>query len=94
MPGKELKVGPGGDYVLLLGSEISTSVGDEAGSNGGVGGAKGTKGTCKITQASKNVVYGPQKKGLVRFMDSTDQNGGNAQGAVLSALPTILVGDE
>ncbi|MCP4709352.1 MAG: DUF4150 domain-containing protein [Planctomycetes bacterium] len=82
---KELKVG--GDYVLLLDSEVSTSVGDEAGSAGG------TKGACKITGASRSVVYGPNKKGLARFLDTTDQNDGNAQGMLLSAFPTVLVGD-
>jgi hypothetical protein len=90
--GKELKVGPGGDHVLLLNSEVSTSSGDEAGSVGGV--KSGTiQGKCKMVQASSSVVYGPQQKGIVRFLDRTEQNNGNAQGMVLSAFPTVLVGD-
>lgn len=90
--GKELLVGPGSLHVLLLDSEVSMSTGDEAGSVGGV--KSGTiKGPCKITQAGASVVYGPGEKGIARFMDTTDQNNGNAQGMVLSAFPTVLVGD-
>jgi len=90
--GKELLVGPGGDYVLLKDAVIDTSTGDEAGSIGGMK-SNGIKGPCKLVQASGSVVYGPQKKGLVRFMDGTEQNNGNAQGMVLSAFPTVMVGD-
>ena len=89
--GKALLVGSG-DPVLLLDAEVSTSSGDEAGSVGGVKSGK-TKGKCEIKQASSSVVYGPQKKGIVRFLDQTEQNDGNAQGMVLSAFPTVLVGD-
>ncbi|MCP4428754.1 MAG: DUF4150 domain-containing protein [Chloroflexi bacterium] len=84
---KELLVGSSGDYVLLFEAEVSSSTGDEAGSAGP------TKGPCKITQASQSVVYGPDEKGLVRFLDPTEQNDGNAVGMVLSAFPTVLVGD-
>ena len=87
---KELFVG--GDYVLLKGAVIDTSTGDEAGSAGGVS-SGGTKGACEITQASENVIYGSNGLGLVRFLDSTEQNDGNAVGMVLSAFPTVLVGD-
>jgi hypothetical protein len=90
--GKELLVGPAGLYVLLKDSEVAVSSGDEAGSAGGVKSGK-IKGKCKIVQASASVVYGPNKKGLARFLDPTDQNEGNAQGMVLSAFPTVLVGD-
>ena len=90
--GKAVLVGPSGDHVLLLDSEVSTSTGDEAGSAGGVK-SGGTKGACKLTQASNSVVYGPAAKGLVRFSDVTEQNDGNAIGIVLSAFPTVLVGD-
>lgn len=83
--GKELLVG--GKYVLLKGSEVGTSTGDEAGSG------SSTKGKCTIMQASANVLYGPDGKGIVRFLDQTEQNGGNAQGVVLSAFPSVLVGD-
>lgn len=91
-PGKALLVGSGGDPVLLLNSEVPTSSGDEAGSVGGV--KSGTiKGKCTMVQASGSVVYGSQQKGVVRFLDRTEQNNGNAQGMVLSAFPTVLVGD-
>ena len=89
---KELLVGSSGDYVLLAEAEISSSAGNEAGSAGGVSSGV-TKGPCKITQASQSVVYGPEEKGLVRFMDPTEQNDGNAVGMVLGAFPTVLVGD-
>lgn len=90
--GRALKVGPAGDYVLLLGSEVAQSSGDEAGSVGGVKSGM-IKGKCTVVQASRSVLYGPQGKGLVRFADRTEQNSGNAQGMVLSAFPTVLVGD-
>lgn len=89
---KAVLVGPSGDHVLLLDSIVEESTGDEAGSVGSM--KKGrTKGPCQIVQASTSVVYGPQKKGMARFMDQTKQNDGNAQGFVLSAFPTVLVGD-
>jgi Domain of unknown function (DUF4150) len=90
--GKELLVGPAGDHALLKSSTVSTSTGDEPGSVGGVK-SGGTKAACSFTQASASVVYGPAGDGLVRFLDTTDQNGGNARGVVLSAFPTVLVGD-
>lgn len=89
---KELLIGPGSFYVLLKGAVIETSTGDEAGSAGGVKSSK-TKGKCEIVQASSSVKYGPDGKGLVRFMDATTQNDGNASGFVMGAFPTILVGD-
>lgn len=89
---KKLLVGPAGLHVLLKDSEISTSSGDEAGSVGGVTSGK-IKGKCVITQASSSVVYGPDKLGIARFMDTTDQNAGNATGMILGAFPTVMVGD-
>ncbi len=89
----ELVIGPNKAYALLEGASIKTSTGNEAGSLGGVKSGQ-IKGPCKLTQASSSVLYGPGLgKGLVRFMDATDQNGDNAKGLVLSAFPTILVGD-
>lgn len=88
---KELLVG-GDHHVLLKEAVIETSTGDEAGSAGGVKSAK-SKGKCKIIGASASVIYGPDKLGIVRFMDSTLQNDENASGVVLSAFPTVLVGD-
>lgn len=89
---KEVLVGPSGDYVLLLDAQVPTSTGDEAGSVGGVK-SGGNKGKCRIAQASQSVIYGPQEKGIVRFLDRTQQNNENAQGVVLSAFPRVLVGD-
>ncbi len=89
---KEVLVGPAGDHILLMDSEVKTSTGDEAGSVGGVKKGK-TKGACKVVKASGSVVYGPNQKGIARFMDSTEQNDGNAQGMILSAFPTVMVGD-
>lgn len=90
--GKELLVGPNSLPVLLLDSEVSTTSGDEAGSGGGVQSGS-IKGRCQVTQASGSVIYGPNKKGIARFMDTTQQNNNNAQGMILSAFPTVLVGD-
>ena len=90
--GKEVLVGPDGDYVLLLDAQVDSSIGDEAGSIGGVK-SGGVKGQCRLVQASQSVIYGPQEKGIVRFLDRTEQNDGNAQGMVLSAFPRVLVGD-
>lgn len=90
--GKELLVGPASLHVLLMESEVATSSGDEAGSVGGV--TSGTiKGKCQIVQASGSVLYGPDSKGVARFMDSTKQNNDNADGFVMAAFPTVLVGD-
>jgi hypothetical protein len=82
----------GGDPALHASSEIGTSSGDEAGSTGGVK-SGGTKGKCTFTSFSSTVVYGSGGDGLVRFLDSTQQNDGNAVGVVLGAVPTVLVGD-
>jgi len=88
----------GGDKVLLEDSYVPSSMGDEAGSVGGVKSGR-FQGPCKITSASSSVVYGPDKKGIARFMDTSAQNmtteqasDGNAVGFVLSAFPTVLVG--
>jgi hypothetical protein len=90
--GKELLVGPLNFYVLLQDTEVATSTGDEAGSVGGV--QSGTiQGKCQVVQASGSVVYGPQSKGIARFMDATKQNANNADGFILSTFPTVLVGD-
>jgi hypothetical protein len=95
--GKELLVGSGGDHALLLNGEISSSSGDEAGSVGGVV-SHIVQGKCILAQGSLTVLYGPEGRGLVRFLDQTQQNVSpanlaNAQGVVLSAVPTVLVGD-
>jgi uncharacterized Zn-binding protein involved in type VI secretion len=79
----------GGKPILLENSEIAQSTGDEAGSNGGVS-SGGTKGKCTFTTFSQTVkIHG---KGVVRFGDTTSQNGGNAVGSVLSIPVTVVVG--
>jgi hypothetical protein len=81
--GKELLVK--GTKVLLEDSEVAQTSGDEPAD-------PGTKsGSCTMTQFSGSVFYGG--KGLVRFGDQTEQNGKNAMGTVLSAEPSVLVGD-
>jgi hypothetical protein len=90
--GKEVLVGPASLHVLLLNSIVDTTTGNEAGSAGGVI-SPTIKGPCTITQASTTVIYGPSQLGVARFMDPTQQNGNNANGFVLAAFPTVLVGD-
>jgi hypothetical protein len=90
--GRELLIGPAGDHVLLADAKVDTSTGDEAGSGGGVRSGR-VAGPCTVVQASQSVLYGPQRKGVARFLDRTEQNDGNAQGNLLSAFPTVLVGD-
>ena len=87
-----LVVGPNSLPAMLLNSTVATSTGDEAGSLLGV--KSGTiKGPCRVTQASTSVVYGPNALGVARFLDPTEQNGNNATGMLMSAFPTVLVGD-
>lgn len=83
---KELLIGSDSKHALLEGSKVSSSSGNEAGSSGK------TKGECEITTASTSVLYGPDSKGIARFMDPTTQNDKNAVGMVLSAFPMVLVG--
>jgi hypothetical protein len=91
--GKALLVGSASDPVLLHNSVIPSSTGDEGGTAGG-GVSSGTiKGPCTLSQASGSVFYGRNRLGLVRFLDQTEQNNRNATGMVLSAFPTVLVGD-
>jgi hypothetical protein len=90
--GKEVLVGPQGLHVLLLDSEVSASTGDEAGTGGGVRSGS-VKSACTVAAASGSVVYGPDEKGIARFVDATKQNDGNADGFLLSAFPSVLVGD-
>ncbi len=95
--GKALLVGPAGDPVLLKDGLVPNSTGDEAGTLLGVK-SQSISGACKFVQASGSVLYGPEARGLVRFLDQTEQNIGptnlaNASGVVLGAFPTVLVGD-
>lgn len=94
--GKEVLVG--GKHILLKDSSVSSSNGDEAGSAMGVR-SNNISGTCVVSQASASVKYGPDGLGLARLLDQTKQNMDagqsieNATGVVLSAAPTVLVGD-
>ena len=74
-----------GSKVLIETSEVPTSSGDEPADPGTNSGA------CTMSQFSRSVLY--HGKGLVRFSDQTSQNDGNAVGMVLSAEPSVLVGD-
>ena len=90
--GKALLIGPSSFPAMLIDAEVAVTTGDEAGSAGGV--TSGTiKGRCVVTQASGSVIYGGSSKGIARFLDTTSHNNDNAQGMLLIAFPTVLVGD-
>lgn len=80
----------GGTPVLLANSVVETSSGDEAGTSGGQLSGQPPMGECEIASASTTVFANGQ--GVVRFGDPTKQNTKNADGTVLSAFPTVLVG--
>lgn len=91
-PGKKLLVK--GTPVLLDGSSVASSTGNEAGSSNGV--KSGTiQGECLVVQASGSVMYAG--KGIARVGDQTKQNilgeTENTTGFVLSAEPSVMVGD-
>ncbi|TJZ91301.1 DUF4150 domain-containing protein [Paracoccus gahaiensis] len=80
----------GGKPVITQASRIPTSTGGEAGTAGGV--PSGTfNQACTFTGFSQTVMA--NGKGLVRQLDQTRQNNGNAQGFVLVGLASVLVGD-
>jgi uncharacterized Zn-binding protein involved in type VI secretion len=80
----------GGMKVLVKGSKVPTSSGDEGGTAGG-GVTSGTiKGEMEVTKGSATVLCGG--KDVARFGDPTTQNKGNAVGTLLGAFPTVLVG--
>jgi uncharacterized Zn-binding protein involved in type VI secretion len=83
------KVKIGGKPVILEDSEISSSMGDEAGSAGGVASGK-IQGKTKFTTSSKKVKV--EGKGVVRMGDSTQQNDNNAVGTVMFGSPTAMAG--
>lgn len=79
-----------GEYVILANkSEIPQTSGDEAGSVGGVKSSK-TKGKVEFKRGSATVKIHGQM--VVRLMDTTLQNDGNAVGMVLGGEPTVMVG--
>ena len=75
----------GGKPVVVRGSEIATTSGDEPADPGTKGG--------KVTFTSSSQTVLAEGKGVVRLLDRTSQNNGNAVGVVLGGLPTVLVGD-
>src|SRR5690606_15113036 len=80
-----------GSKVLVSDSEVTSSTGDEpADPSSGVT-FPARSGACSMTQYSQSVFY--HGKGIVRFGDQTSQNGGNAVGMVMSAEPSVLIGD-
>lgn len=75
----------GGNEVVTKDSEIPGTSGDEpadAGTNGGKVAFVSYSGTVKAEGAE-----------VVRLLDQTTQNNGNASGTVLGGFPTVLVGD-
>lgn len=86
----DLLLGPDKLKALLKGSTVQSSSGDEAGSTGGVK-SGGTKGPCEVTGGSGSVLYGGRE--IARFGDPTTQNDKNANGQLLGAFPSVLVGD-
>lgn len=88
--GTATTVNAGGKPVILEDSQIPNSSGGEPGSGGGVT-QPSYLGACTFTGFSGTVKANGKK--VVRQFDTTDQNGGNAQGQVMVGLPTVLVGD-
>lgn len=80
----------GGKAVIVSSSEIPRSSGDEAGTSGGV--TSGTFGG-KCTFDTHSATVKAEGKEVVRQLDQTSQNDGNAHGQVMVGLPTVLVGD-
>lgn len=87
--GTSPNVNAGGKPVILEDSSIGSSSGGEPGSGGPVATPKDKD--CAFTSASKTVKA--NGKGVVRQGDTTAQDRGNATGAVMVGLPTVLVGD-
>lgn len=77
----------GGQKALLAQSEVATSTGDEAGN---AGGPTTIKGKMRVVSGSSSVLYGG--KGIARFGDPTKQNNDNADGRLMGAFATVLVG--
>jgi hypothetical protein len=87
--GTATNVNAGGKPVVIEGSKIESSSGDEAGTAGGVTSGVNMK-ACEFTKFSATVKA--NGKGIVRLGDTTTQNNKNAVGTVLGGLPTVLVG--
>lgn len=79
-----------GNFVLLKGSNIRKTTGDEAGSGGGVASGPPPGGKVEFTSASNSVKVNGDF--VVRMTDSTKQNNGNAIGVVLGGVSSVLCG--
>lgn len=75
----------GGNPVVHEDSKIANTSGDEAAKSGNGGEAA-------FVSFSNSVKVADGKK-VVRLLDQTTQNDGNASGTVLGGFPTVLVGD-
>jgi hypothetical protein len=84
-------VNAGGKPVILKSSKILSSSGGEPGVGGGVVKSGMHLKGCTFTKSSNTVKA--NGKGIVRQFDTTEQNGGNANGQVMVGFPTVLVGD-
>jgi uncharacterized Zn-binding protein involved in type VI secretion len=78
-------VNAGGKAVIVEDSEIASSSGGEAGTAGAPPNQK-----CTFTSFSGTVKANGKK--IVRQMDQTSQNNGNAVGMVMSGVSTVMVG--
>ncbi|MBL7189108.1 MAG: DUF4150 domain-containing protein [Phycisphaerae bacterium] len=79
----------GGNLVILKGSIIKNTTGDEAGSVGGV--LSGSiVGKVEFETASETVKINGDK--VVRMTDKTKQNNRNADGTVLGGVANVLCG--
>ena len=81
----------GGEAVIIASSSISSSSGGEAGVSGGTVESGAHLGACTFDEASDTVKVNGE--GVVRQLDATKQNDGNATGMVMVGFPTVLVGD-
>lgn len=79
----------GKGIILAETSKVSSTSGDEAGTDGGVI-SGGNSGECTFPQGSGTVKV--NGKAVVRMGDPTQQNGTNAMGTVLGGLSSVMVG--
>lgn len=75
----------GGKLVVLRGSRIQRTTGDEAGTQ--------SPNTGPVTFTNSSSTVRANRQGIVRMFDTTSQNNGNAVGTVLGGFPRVLVGD-
>lgn len=80
-----------GTHVLVEDSEVDSTSGDEPADpeSGVISQKKGKIAT--FSGASQSVFY--NGKGILRFGDQSSQNDGNANGLILSAEPSVMIGD-